>query len=152
MIRKRLYGIVRSQSPIPRHDARRFASAEYHAFWEGKYMEAFSGGPLGSRPTSAIKGRRVCNEIFLSPVFDTGRIGEGGLRRWATEITRKKEADDLVREQAAGVLRPFLENSANMMIWTLDRDISDHLVQRSFPPRPTAAALGPGPETWATRS
>ncbi|MBK9287465.1 MAG: PAS domain S-box protein [Flavobacteriales bacterium] len=67
------------------------------------------------------QGHRVCNEIFLSPVFDElGKVQE--VFGVGHEVTEQKEAEETVREQAARLTAIF-ENSANMMIWTLDRDL-----------------------------
>ena len=57
---------------------RKFASDAYHAFWEEKYAEAFAGKPMRFETDLVDRsGRRVCNEIFLSPVFDAeGRVSE----------------------------------------------------------------------------
>ena len=101
---------------------KRFASDDYHAFWEQKYAEAFSGQSPAFRngPASTPRATRVCNEIFLSPVFEAdGSVEE--VFGIGHEITEQKEAEDLVREQAAR-LKAIFENSANMMIWTLDHD------------------------------
>ncbi len=118
---ERLHGIAPEINLDPAKPRRRFASAEYHAFWEQKYQEAFSGKMLRFE-TELIdrKGDRVCNEIFLSPVFGSnGKVTE--VFGIGHEITDQKKAEELVREQAAR-LKAIFENSANMMIWTLDRD------------------------------
>ncbi len=118
---ERLYGtrpeLNRDLSAPRKH----FASEEYHAFWEKKYAEAFAGKALRFETDLIDKqGQRVCNEIFLSPIFDAdGTVDE--VFGIGHEITEQKEAEDLVREQAAR-LKAIFENSANMMIWTLDRD------------------------------
>lgn len=66
------------------------------------------------------KGERVCNEIFLSPVFgELGNVVE--VFGVGHEITEQKVAEDLVRHQAAR-LKGIFENAANVMIWTLDPD------------------------------
>lgn len=98
-----------------------FAPPEYHTFWEKKYAQAFSGRPMRFE-TDRIdqNGERVCNEIFLSPVFGPGGdvvevFGVGH------EITEQKVAEDLVRQQAARI-KAIFENAANVMIWTLDKD------------------------------
>lgn len=118
---ERLYGTrpeLNQDASTPR---KRFASTEYHAFWESKYAEAFSGKAMRFETDLFDKrGNRVCNEIFLSPVFEAdGSVEE--VFGIGHEITEQKEAEDLVREQAAR-LKAIFENSANMMIWTLDRD------------------------------
>ncbi len=119
---ERLYGTRPEVNTDPGMARKKFASAEYHAFWEGKYMEAFDGRPLRfETDLRDQQGRRVCNEIFLSPVFDP----DGGVKEVfgvGHEITEQKEAEDRVREHEAR-LKAIFENSANMMIWTLDHQL-----------------------------
>ncbi|MFT3884457.1 MAG: histidine kinase dimerization/phosphoacceptor domain -containing protein [Flavobacteriales bacterium] len=67
-----------------------------------------------------MNGDRVCNEIFLSPIFDEdGTVTE--VFGVGHEVTEQREAEELVREQSAR-LKAIFQTSANMMIWTLDRD------------------------------
>jgi len=117
---ERLHGVRPELNVEASRPRRLFASAEYHAFWERKYAEAFSGKALRFETDLQDKdGRRVSNEIFLSPVFDAqGRVQE--VFGVGHEVTEQKEAEEMVREQAARLTAIF-ENSANMMIWTLDR-------------------------------
>ncbi len=98
-----------------------FASPDYHAFWEEKYRHAFAGNPMRFETDRLDQnGERVCNEIFLSPVFGPdGRVVE--VFGVGHEITEQKVAEDLVRHQAAR-LKAIFENAANVMIWTLDRE------------------------------
>lgn len=118
---ERLYGVRPELNTDASRTRKRFASTEYHEFWEVKYAEAFTGKPMCFETDLVDKeGRRVCNEIFLSPVFEPdGSVEE--VFGIGHEITEQKEAEDMVREQAAR-LKAIFENSANMMIWTLDRD------------------------------
>ena len=119
---ERLYGIRPELNNDLARPRQRFASPDYHNFWEGKYAEAFQGKALRfETDLTDREGRRVCNEIFLSPVFEPdGSVDE--VFGIGHEITEQKEAEDLVREQAAR-LKAIFESSANMMIWTLDRDL-----------------------------
>lgn len=98
-----------------------FATPEYHRFWEEKYGHAFSGKAMRfETDRSDQRGERVCNEIFLSPVFGPdGKVTE--VFGVGHEITEQKVAEGLVRQQAAR-LKAIFENAANVMIWTLDKD------------------------------
>lgn len=118
---ERLYGVRPELNTDPAEPRKLFASTEYHTFWEAKYAEAFNGKALRFETDVKDKeGRRVCNEIFLSPVFEPdGSVEE--VFGIGHEITEQKQAEDLVREQAAR-LKAIFENSANMMIWTLDHN------------------------------
>ena len=118
---ERLYGTRPELNGDLSSPRRRFAPAEYHAFWERKYAEAFAGKAIRfETDVRDHSGVRVCNEIFLSPVFEAdGSVDE--VFGIGHEITEQKEAEDTVREQEAR-MKAIFENSANMMIWTLDRD------------------------------
>ncbi|MBV6404090.1 MAG: PAS domain S-box protein [Flavobacteriales bacterium] len=126
----RLYGKSPELDPGGRGPRKRFASDEYHDFWEGKYREAFAGKPLRfETELTDTQGRFVSNEVFLSPVLSAdGKVRE--VFGVGHEITEQKLAERTVREQAARLTAIF-ENSANMMVWTLDRDfritaLNDH--------------------------
>ncbi len=119
---ERLYGtrpMISVDSSAPR---RLFASDAYHAFWEEKYTAAFTGRTMRFETDLLDRqGARVCNEVFLSPVFGAnGTVRE--VFGIGHEITEQKLAEDKVREQAAR-LRAIFESAGNMMIWTLDKDL-----------------------------
>jgi len=118
---ERLHGTRPETNTDHDRPRRLFASPEYHAFWKEKYGQAFAGIPLRfETDLFDHQGERVCNEIFLSPVFgaDGNVIEVFGVGH---EITEQKVAEDLVRQQAAR-LKAIFENAANVMIWTLDRN------------------------------
>ncbi len=126
----RLYGRSPELDPDGKGPRKRFANDTYHAFWEAKYREAFAGKPLRFETELAdAQGRFVSNEVFLSPVLSAdGKVRE--VFGVGHEITEQKLAERTVREQAARLTAIF-ENSANMMVWTLDRDfritaLNDH--------------------------
>lgn len=119
---ERLYGVA----PVINKEAgfrrQRFAPSNYHDFWEEKYQQAFAGKQVRFE-TDILdrRGARVCNEIFLSPVFDS----EGSVKEVfgvGHEVTGQKVAQSLVRAQEAR-LRAIFESSANMMFWTLDQEL-----------------------------
>jgi PAS domain S-box-containing protein len=119
---ERLHGqrpVVDLEPTTPR---RKFASEAYHRIWEERYAEAFAGKPLRFETDLVDQhGRRVCNEIFLSPVFDAeGNVGE--VFGVGHEITELKVAEEQVREQAAR-MQAIFDSSANVMICTVDREL-----------------------------
>ncbi len=118
---ERLYGHRPEINQDPDRPRKLFAPRGYHDFWEGKYAEAFSG--MAIRFNTDIvdrQGNRVCNEVFLSPVFAAdGTVKE--VFGVGHEITEQKLAEEKVRDQAAR-LQAIFDSSANMMIWTLDKD------------------------------
>ena len=119
---ERLHGVRPEIDTEPDRPRKKFASESYHDFWEKKYAEAYNGKPIRFETDLLDKGgERVCNEVFLSPVFDAdGRVTE--VFGVGHEITEQKVAEDLVRAQAAR-LKAIFESSANMMIWTLDKEM-----------------------------
>lgn len=117
---ERLHGRTPDVNTDPSRPRAKFATQEYHDFWEEKYATALAGKPIRfETDLTDQKNERVCNEIFLSPIFDgvgkvTAVFGVGH------EITEQIKAEDLVRHQASR-LKAIFENAANVMIWTLDR-------------------------------
>jgi len=118
---KRLHGTEPEINTDPKKPRKRFADKDYHDFWEAKYQEAFEGRTTRfETERNDVNGHRVCNEIFLSPVFGPeGEVIE--VFGVGHEITEQKEAEETVRDQAAR-LQAIFDSSANMMIWTLDKD------------------------------
>lgn len=118
----RLHGRRPEINLDPARPRTRFAPDEYHRFWEEKYQAAFKGQVTRfETDLTDTNGRRVCNEVFLSPVFGPdGQVRE--VFGIGHEVTEQKQAEDTVREQAAR-LKAIFESSANMMIWTLDKEL-----------------------------
>ena len=118
---ERIYGARPEINKDPDRPRKLFADQGYHDFWATKYAEAFAGSPVRfETDLRDTKGQRVCNEIFLSPVFAAdGQVIE--VFGVGHEITDKVMAEDLVREQAAR-LQAIFDSSANMMVWTMDTD------------------------------
>ena len=116
---ERLHGVRPELNRDPSRPRAKFATEEYHAFWEDRYQEAFAGGPVRfETDVRDVKGARVCNEIFLSPIFDpSGTVRE--IFGIGHEITEQRAAENMVREQAAR-LNSIFGSTANMMVWTLD--------------------------------
>jgi PAS domain S-box-containing protein len=119
---KRLYGTEPDLNRDPQRPRRLFAEPAYHGFWEEKYAIAFSGQAVRfETDRTDTEGHRVCNEIFLSPVFgQDGTITE--VFGIGHEVTEQIVAEELAREQSAR-LKAIFDSAANMMIWTLDRDL-----------------------------
>jgi PAS domain S-box-containing protein len=119
---RRLYGTDPDLNKDPHRPRRLFAEPAYHGFWEEKYAVAFGGQPVRfETDRTDTLGRRVCNEIFLSPVFGRdGTIAE--VFGIGHEVTERVVAEELAGEQAAR-LKAIFDSAANMMIWTLDRDL-----------------------------
>ncbi|MCB9168771.1 MAG: PAS domain S-box protein [Flavobacteriales bacterium] len=127
---ERLYGSRPDLNTDPARPRKKFASPEYHVFWEEKYREAFAGRTLRFETELMDRsGQYVSNEIFLSPVFAAdGQVKE--VFGIGHEITEKRLAERAVRDQAARLAAIFA-NSANMMVWTMDTDfritaLNDH--------------------------
>jgi PAS domain S-box-containing protein len=100
-----------------------FASKEYHDFWQAKYADVFKGNAARFETDLLDRnGERVCNEIYLSPVRDgKGRVVE--VFGIGHEVTAERVAEAQVREQAAK-LNAIFESSADVMIWSVDRNLN----------------------------
>ncbi|MEO8733753.1 MAG: PAS domain S-box protein, partial [Flavobacteriales bacterium] len=117
---QRLYGSRPKLSTGPSSPKQLFAPTAYHLYWEEKYAEVFAGTPVRfETEVLDLNGVRVCNEVFISPVFDDkGRVVEAfGIGH---EVTAMKETEEKVQEQEAR-LKAIFESSANTMIWTLGK-------------------------------
>jgi len=117
---QRLYGRTPHLTSGSSKPKELFAPTAYHRFWEEKYAEVFAGKPVRFETDLLdINGERVCNEVFISPVFDDkGQVVEAfGIGH---EVTAVKETEEKVQEQEAR-LKAIFESSANTMIWTLGR-------------------------------
>ncbi len=119
---ERLHGRSPEINTDPETPRSLFATTDYHGFWEEKYAEVFAGNPVRfETDLTDTKGARVCNEIYLSPVRDGhGRVVE--VFGIGHEITAERVAEARVREQAAK-LNAIFESSADVMIWSVDRDL-----------------------------
>lgn len=118
---EKLHGESPEINTDPERPRKLFADKNYHDFWAAQYAIAFRGEPTRFQ-TELVdhQGQRVCNEIFLSPVFgNDGSVQE--VFGVGHEITEQKEAEDKVLEQAAR-LQALFDSSANTMIWTMDAD------------------------------
>jgi PAS domain S-box-containing protein len=118
---ERLHGVRPEVNRDPDRPRQRFASEDYHDLWEQRYAEAFQGKAVRFETDLTDRnGDRVCNEIFLSPIFDSqGEVEE--IFGIGHEVTEQREAEDKVRQQAAR-LNSIFGSTANMMVWTLDRE------------------------------
>ncbi len=118
----RLHGVEPEVNKDPARPRKKFANEALHDFWEKKYAIAFQGEPTRFQTEVVThKGQRVCNEIFLSPVY----AADGSVQEVfgvGHEITEQKEAEDKVREQAAR-LQAIFDSSVNTMIWTMDKSL-----------------------------
>lgn len=119
---RRLYGVLPEVNTDTDKRKANFASEQYHEFWKAKYEEVFQGHSVRFETDLVdTAGQRVCNEIFISPVWGPeDRVVEAfGIGH---EITAARVAQEKAQEQSAR-LRAIFESSANMMIWTMDHDL-----------------------------
>mgnify|MGYP001203916900 FL=1 len=117
----RLHGKAPQINLDPNKPRELFAPTEYHDFWKGKYEEAFAGNKVQfeTRLTDT-SGKRVFNQIHLSPVLDAnGQVEE--VFGIGLEVTAEREAELRAQEQSAR-LKAIFESSADVMIWSMDRE------------------------------
>lgn len=119
----RLHGHTPELNIDPAKPRALFADPEYHKFWEEKYITAFSGQTVRFETDRMdTQGQRVCNEIYLSPVFDPdGTVAE--VFGIGHEITSERVAEAEAREQSAR-LNAIFEGSADLLIWTCGSDLA----------------------------
>lgn len=117
----RLHGKAPKLQPDPGEEKEYFAPMEYHDFWKSKYASAFAGKKMHfETDRTDMQGKQVCNEIFLSPVFNAkGEVEE--VFGVGIEVTQQRQAEATVREQAAK-LEAIFQSSADVMIWSVDRE------------------------------
>lgn len=128
---ERLHGKAPEINRDPDKPRALFAPKDYHDFWEGKYKEAFTGRTVRfDTDRLDVQGNRVCNEIYLSPVMDAeGKVVE--VFGIGHEVTAEKVAEAKAREHAAK-LNAIFDSSADVMIWSLDRDNKITACNRHF--------------------
>jgi len=93
-----MYGVA-AQIPETKDSPKiKFASDEYHDFWDKKYSEAFKGIPQQFETQLVDKnGTLVIREIFLNPIYkNETEIGE--ISGIAHDITEKKLAEKQMKE------------------------------------------------------
>ena len=120
---QRMHGKAPELNTDPLKPRSLFADEEYHHFWELKYAAAFAGQTVRFETDRLdAKGQRVCNEIYLSPVFEEdGSVAE--VFGIGHEITGERLAEAQAREQTAR-LNSIFEGSADMLLWTCGSDLT----------------------------
>lgn len=128
---QRMHGHEPHLNTDPARPRELFAEPEYHRFWEEKYRIAFAGQTVKFETDRAdAAGERVCNEIYLSPVFEAdGTVNE--VFGIGHEVTAERLAERQVREQGAK-LHALFESSANVMIWSVDQRMDVTACNRFF--------------------
>jgi len=112
------YGVapeVNSDLTIPK---RKFASEEYHAFWDKKYNQVFETGEGINflTKTSDQEGSIYFREIYLNPILSGKEVKEvAGL---ALDVTDQKLAIKKIQEDSKKINTIF--NATNHMIWSVD--------------------------------
>lgn len=128
---QRMHGHEPHINTDPERPRELFADPEYHRFWEEKYRMAFAGQTVKFETDRMdTAGERVCNEIYLSPVFEAdGTVNE--VFGIGHEVTAERLAERQVREQGAK-LNALFESSANVMIWSVDQRMDITACNRFF--------------------
>ena len=97
---------------------KKFASDEYHAFWDKKYNQVFDSGEGINflTKTSDGDGKIYFREIYLNPIVLSGKVKEvAGL---ALDVTEQKLAAKNIHEQSKKINTIF--NATNHMIWSVN--------------------------------
>lgn len=99
----------------------KFASEQYHHFWEKKYREVLEVGKrvFFQTKTADKFGKVYYREVYLNPIWDT--VDQTHVREvagMALDITDKKVAEKKINEQSLKIKTIF--DAANFMIWSVD--------------------------------
>jgi PAS domain S-box-containing protein len=112
------YGEEPETNTDPTRPKKKFASLEYHAFWNNKYKEVFEVGKSVSFQTRTFnkEGKVYYREVFLSPIKTNGTIKE--VAGMAIDITEKRMAERKMNEQAAKIKTIF--NATNHLMFAFN--------------------------------
>lgn len=112
------YGIAPEVNSDLNKAKKKFASEDYHSFWDKKYNDVFETG-LGINfltKTNDRNGQLYFREIYLNPIVSNGEIKEvAGL---ALDVTDQKIASKKIHEQSKKINTIF--NATNHMIWSIN--------------------------------
>jgi len=115
------YGVtpeVNSDLSLPK---KKFASEDYHSFWDKKYEEVFENGEGTNflNRTNDDNGNTYFREIYLNPIISHREVKEVvGL---ALDVTDQKLASKKIQEQSKKINTIF--NAANHMIWSVNESL-----------------------------
>lgn len=98
----------------------RFATEQYHSFWNEKYSEVITTKKrvYFQTKTKDSSGKTYHREIYLTPILNpnTGNIYE--IAGMGIDVTDKMTAEKKIFEQSAKIQAIF--NASNHMIWSVD--------------------------------
>ncbi|MCZ4407725.1 PAS domain S-box protein [Cryomorphaceae bacterium 1068] len=112
------YGITPEVNPDLDLPKKKFASDDYHSFWDKKYEQVFNSGEGINflTKTSDKGGKYFYRDIYLNPIISQGKIREvAGL---AMDVTDQKLTTKKNYEQSKKINTIF--NAANHMIWSVN--------------------------------
>ncbi len=112
------YGILPEINPDLDRPKKKFASDDYHSFWDKKYNQVFESGEGINFLTKTIdkKGKVYFRDIYLNPIISQGEVKEvAGL---SLDVTDQKLTTKKIHEQSKKINTIF--NAANHMIWSVN--------------------------------
>jgi PAS domain S-box-containing protein len=112
------YGIKPEVNPDLNRPKKKFASDDYHSFWDKKYEQVFEKGEGINflTKTTDNNGKLYFRDIYLNPIRSQGEVKEvAGL---ALDVTDQKLATKKNYEQSKKINTIF--NAANHMIWSVN--------------------------------
>ncbi len=101
----------------------KFASKDYHDFWELKYKEVLDTRKNVSfqTETTDLKGNTCYREIYLNPIWEGKHKDEiREIAGMAIDVTEKKLAEQKIVAQTAKISTIF--NATPHMIWSIDTE------------------------------
>jgi PAS domain S-box-containing protein len=115
---KDLYGVVPEINTDLSKPKQKFASKEYHSFWDEKYDYVFRHGEgiNFTSKTTDLKGQTSYRDIYLNPILINEEVKEvAGL---ALDVTEQKVAAKNIQDQSKKINTIF--NATNHMIWSVN--------------------------------
>jgi PAS domain S-box-containing protein len=114
-----LYGVYPEINKDLHRPKTKFASEEYHSFWDGKYESAFAGKTVEfMTERTNIRGQKIFRQIFLHPIYnqDNHVVEVSGM---GFDITEKVHNEHKITNQSAKLNAIF--NGSSHYIWTVDK-------------------------------
>lgn len=117
----KLYGAYPEINEDLSKPKKRFASDEYHKFWDDKYRDVFENGQsiFFQTVTRDIDGNEYNREIYLNPIKSVKGDSEiAEIAGIAIDVSDRYRAEQQLMAQASQIKTIF--EASNLMMWSID--------------------------------
>ena len=114
------YGVYPEINPDLNKPKKKFASDEYHKFWDEKYVEAFAGKTVEfETETTTLKGEKKHRIITLHPIYDDNKqvIEVAGQAKDVTQQKKYQQEISNKQSQLAAII-----NTTDDIIFSVDKN------------------------------